>query len=139
MLLTMMILLAISSTIIELMFAAKITWWRTNAYRFKWFNLIISLVLSWILGFAFGAAGLVVMGAAMISTALSVPGYAFLHWNYDSEQAKKYNGNTLSHVRKKWSQAFKDLAKMIYAVIRVLTFPIWSVRWIIQKVNSYKS
>ena len=135
MLFSMMIALAIASSIVELMFAAKIVWWRQNAYRLKWFNMAISLVLSWILGLMFGAAGLIVMGAAMISTAMSIPGYAFLHWNYDSPQAARHGGNMLSHIRKKWVQAFKDLAKVIYTVIKVITFPIWIARWMYQKIS----
>ena len=135
MLFSMMIALAIASSIVELMFAAKITWWRQNAYRLKWFNMTISLVLSWILGLMFGAAGLIVMGSAMISTALSIPGYAFLHWNYDSPQAQRYGGNMLVHIRKKWTQAFKDLAKVIYTIIKVITFPIWVSRWMYQKLT----
>jgi hypothetical protein len=133
MLFSMMIALAIASSIVELMFAAKITWWRQNAYRLKWFNMTISIALSWFLGFLFGAAGLIVMGAAMISTAMSIPGYAFLHWNYDSPQAARHGGNMLVHIRKKWIQAFSDLAKVIYTVIRVITFPIWVTRWIFNK------
>lgn len=136
MLLSMMILLAIASSIVELMFAARIKWWRQNAYRLKWFNMLISIVLSWILGVMFGAAGLIVMGAAMISTAMSIPGYAFLHWNYDSPQAERHGGNMLSHMRKKWVQAFKDLAKIVYTVIRVITFPIWGLRWVANKINN---
>jgi len=136
MLLSMMILLAIASSIVELMFAARIKWWRQNAYRLKWFNMLISLVLSWILGIMFGAAGLIVMGAAMISTAMSIPGYAFLHWNYDSPQAERYGGNMLSHMREKWVQAFKDLFKVLYTVIRVITFPVWGLRWVANKINN---
>jgi len=134
----MMIVLGFSSFIVEMMFAVNIPWWRQNAYRLKWVNMIISITLSSILGFLFGAAGLVVMGAALLGTVLSIPGYAFLHWNYDSPQAQRHGGNMLSHIREKWVQAFKDLAKIIFTVIKVITFPIWSIRWLIQKVNAHK-
>jgi len=133
-----MIVLGFSSFIVEMMFAVNIPWWRQNAYRLKWVNMIISITLSSILGFLFGAAGLVVMGAALLGTVLSIPGYAFLHWNYDSPQAQRHGGNMLSHIREKWVQAFKDLAKIIFTVIKVITFPIWSIRWLIQKVNAHK-
>ena len=136
MFLTMMIVLGLSSFIVEMMFAVNIPWWRQNAHRLKWFNMIVSITLSSILGFLFGAAGLVVMGAALFGTVLSIPGYAFLHWNYDSEQAARYGGNMLSHIRGKWVQAFKDLAKVIYTVIKVITFPVWGLRWVINKINS---
>jgi len=42
----------------------------------------------------------------------------------------------LSHIRGKWVQAFKDLAKVIYTVIKVITFPVWGLRWVINKINS---
>jgi glucan phosphoethanolaminetransferase (alkaline phosphatase superfamily) len=131
MLFSMMIWLAVASALVELIFAAKVPVWRKNAYRFKWFNMLISIVLSFILGLMFGATGLITLGAAIISTALSVPGYSFLHWNYDSPQAQRHGGDMLKHLRKKWLQAFKDLAKLVYAVIRFITFPIWVTRWFV--------
>lgn len=138
MFLSMMIVLGFSSFIVEMMFAVNIPWWRQNAHRLKWVNMIISIALSAILGFVFGAAGLVVMGAALLGTVLSIPGYAFLHWNYDSDQAKAHGGNMLRHIRSRWVQAFKDLAKVIYAIIKVITFPIWAARWIYLKINKAK-
>lgn len=135
MLFNMMIVLAISSFLVEMMFAAKLPWWRRNAYKYKWFNMVISIALSWFLGFVFGAAGLVVLGAALISTALSVPGYAILNWNYDTIDAKKYNTGKFSVVFKKWTQAFSDFGKVIYSIIRVITFPIWSIRWLVNKLS----
>ena len=139
MLFMMMIWLAIASTIVEMMFAAKIPYWRKNAHKFKWVNMVMSILLSFVLGLMFGAAGLIALGAAMISTVLSIPGYAFLHWNYDSPQASKHGGNMTRHLRAKWSQAFKDLAKMIYGIIRVITFPIWATRSILNKINTIKT
>lgn len=130
-----MIVLAISSFLVEMMFAAKLPWWRRNAYKYKWFNMVISIALSWFLGFVFGAAGLVVLGAALISTALSVPGYAILNWNYDTIDARRYSTGKFSVVFKKWTQAFSDFGKVIYSIIKVITFPIWSVRWLVNKLS----
>lgn len=138
MLLTMMIMLAIASTVVELMFAAKIPAWRKNAHKFKWLNMVISIALSFILGIAFGAAGIIALGAAMISTVLSIPGYALLHWNYDSSQAQKAGGNLIASGWKKWKQALSDLFKIIYKLIRFITAPIWITRNIIHKYQSYK-
>lgn len=139
MLLSMMLLLAIASSIVELMFAAKIPAWRKNAHKKKWFNMTISVLLSFVLGILFGAAGLIALGAAMISTVLSIPGYAFLYWNYDSPQAQRNGGNLTAHIYRKWIQAFKDLAKVIYAIIRFITFPVWGTRLAIQKYNKLKT
>ena len=139
MLFTMMIALAISSTVVEMMFAARFPIWRKNAHKYKWVNMTLSILLSFILGVMFGAAGLITLGAAMISTVLSIPGYTFLHWVYDSPQALKHNGNMIVHLRAKWGQAFKDLAKVIYGIIRIITFPIWATRAVIIKLNSVKA
>lgn len=138
MLFQMMIFLAVASSIVELVFAANVPAWRQLAYKHKWFNMTVSILLSFILGIMFGASGLIAMGAAMISTALSIPGYQFLYWNHDSEMAKKHGGNMMRHIKAKWMQAFKDLAKVIYAIIRVITFPIWGTRLAFQKYQSFK-
>lgn len=138
MLFSMMIALAISSTLVEMMFAARIPAWRKNAHKYKWVNMTLSILLSFILGVMFGAAGLITLGAAMISTVLSIPGYTFLHWAYDSPQALKHNGNMILHLRAKWGQAFRDLAKVIYGIIKIITFPIWATRAVIIKLNSFK-
>lgn len=138
MLFMMMIWLAVASTVVEMMFAARIPSWRKNAHKYKWVNMTLSLLLSFILGVMFGAAGLIALGAAMISTVLSIPGYAILHWNYDSKEAQKHGGNMIHYLRGKWIQAFKDLAKIIYGIIRIITFPIWATRAVINKLNSLK-
>jgi len=139
MLFSMMIALALASTVVEMMFAARIPAWRKNAHKYKWVNMTLSILLSFILGIMFGAAGLITLGAAMISTVLSIPGYAILHWNYDSKEAQKHGGNMIHFLRGKWIQAFKDLAKIIYGIIKIITFPIWATRAAIQKINSIKT
>ena len=138
MLFMMMIWLAIASTVVEMMFAARIPAWRKNAHKYKWLNMTLSLLLSFVFGLMFGAVGLIALGAAMISTVLSIPGYMVLHWNYDSPQALKHGGNMTNYLRAKWLQAFKDLAKVIYAIIRIITFPIWATRSIMNKINEVK-
>lgn len=139
MLFSMMIVLAITSTILELMIAAKIPAWRRWSYNSKLFNLINSLALSYLMGIAFGAAGLIAMGAGIISTLLSYPGYKFLYWMYDSPMAKKHGGNMFEYTKKKWMTAFKDLFQVIYTVIKVITFPLWVTRWIFQKLAKLNS
>jgi len=136
MLLTMMLILAVTSTVLELMIAAKIPAWRKLSHRSKLFNLVNSLVLSFLIGVAFGAAGLIAMGAGVISTLLSYPGYKFLYWMYDSPMALKHGGNMFEYTKKKWMTALKDLAKVIYSVIRVITFPVWATRWAYNKINN---
>jgi hypothetical protein len=134
-----MLILAITSTLLELMIASKIPAWRRLSAKSPLFNLVNSLLLSFLVGIAFGAAGLIAMGAGVISTVLSVPGYQFLHWNYDSPQAKRSGGNIIKNSRHKWSTAFSDLFKLIYKIIRVITFPIWIIRSATIKYNAYKT
>jgi hypothetical protein len=138
MLLSMMLILAVTSTVLELMIAAKVPAWRKLSAKNPLFNLLNSLFLSFLVGIAFGASGLIAMGSGVISTVISVPGYKFLYWNYDSPMAQNHNGNMMAHIKKKWTQAFKDLAKVIYSVIRVITFPIWGTRLALQKYQAFK-
>lgn len=140
---SMMLILAIASTMVEGMFAAKIPLWRQYAHKYKWFNMTISILLSFVLGFAFGAEGLIAMGAAVISTVLSVPVYAAIHWNYDTPRAKARGSEYTYYKAKfksdwnKWKIALSDLAKLTYTLIRFVTFPIWMTRIIYQKLKPY--
>jgi len=135
----MMIILAVTSTLLELMIAAKIKWWRVKSYESKLFNMLNSLFLSFLIGLAFSASGLIAMGAGVISTVLSVPGYKFLHWNYDSEQAQKHNGNMMQHLKSKWFQTIKDFFTLVYKILRIITFPIWGTRWAVTKLKAIKT
>lgn len=139
MLLSMMLILAVTSCALELMIASKVPPWRRLSAKSPLFNLINSLFISFIMGLAFGASGLVALGAGVISTILSVPGYQFLYWNYDSPQAKASGGNIMKHNRSKWGSAISDLFKLIYKIIRIITFPIWGLRWLNQKLNKRKT
>ena len=136
---TLAIMLALASTIIEMSLAAKFPAWRKAAKKNKTINMIISILLSFILGILFGAGGLIAMSAAMISTVLSIPGYAFLEWAYDSPQAAKRGGNQMEYYSKRWKQALADLVQLTYKVIRIITLPIWATRNAIIKLNSIKS
>lgn len=139
MLLSMMLILAVTSTLLELMIAAKIPAWRRLSAKSPLFNLLNSLFISFLTGLAFGAAGLIAMGAGVISTVLSVPGYQFLHWNYDSEMAKRNGGSMYKYTVNKWKTVISDFFKILYKILRVITFPIWATRSVLQKWNQYKS
>lgn len=136
--LSFVFILAFASCAIEMMFAAKIPAWRKAAKKYKIFNLIASLGLSYIIGSMFGAAGLIAMTAAIFSTILSIPGYIFLEWAYDSPQAQKHGGNLIKYHKDRWSTVMSDLMTLIYKVIRVITFPIWATRSLITKYRELK-
>lgn len=133
----MMIILAVTSTLLELMIAAKIPAWRRLSAKSPLFNLLNSLFISFIMGIAFGAAGLVAMGSGVISTVLSVPGYQFLHWNYDSEMAKRNGGSMWKYTLNKWSTTIKDFFQLVYKIMRIITAPIWITRILLQKRSAY--
>lgn len=140
------IVLALASFILEMMVAAKIPAWRRNAKKYKMVNLVLSILLSFVMGVLFGAAGLIVMTAAILSTLMSIPGYTFLYWCYDSPQAIKNGGNQVAHIKKQTINSFRkmktaliDLFNLIYKIIRFITFPIWGTRAALNKIRSYRS
>ena len=139
MLLTMMLILAITSTLVELLIASKIKWWRQKSHDNKLFNVLNSLLLSFLIGLAFSASGLIAMGAGVISTLLTIPGYQFLHWNYDSPMAQKHGGNMMLHLKSKWFQTIKDFFTLVYKILRIITFPIWGTRWAVTKLKAIKT
>ena len=139
MLLTMMLILAITSTLVELLIASKVKWWRQKSHDNKLFNVLNSLLLSFLIGLAFSASGLIAMGAGVISTLLTIPGYQFLHWNYDSPMAQKHGGNMMLHLKSKWFQTIKDFFTLVYKILRIITFPIWGTRWAVTKLKAIKT
>lgn len=133
-------ILAIASTAVELMIAAKIPTWRINAHKYKLVNLGLSILLSYIIGILFGAAGLIAMTAAIVSTIMSIPGYKILHWMYDSPQAQARGGNQYTYYKNsynvhkaRWSVVINDFFKILYKILRIITFPYWIGRAILKK------
>lgn len=137
------ITLAVASFLVEMMIASKVPLMRQLAKNNLLVNLAISLGLSYFIGIMFGAIGLTAMTAAIISTLMSVPGYAFLEWTYDSEKAHAEGGNRIKHKKeqvqvttKKWTQTLSDFFKIIYGILKVITFPIWIIRSITSKTQT---
>lgn len=142
---TFVIILAFASTAIEMMFAAKIPAWRRNAHKFKMVNLVLSVALSFVLGVLFGAAGLIAMTAAILSTILSIPGYAILHWAYDSPEAIARGGDQFAYhkahfqeIKAHWGEVLSDLGKVIYKILRIITAPYWMARAVVRKYKQVK-
>lgn len=139
--LTMVLILAITSTLLELMIAARIPLWRKWSYRSKLFNLLNSMFLSYLIGLAFGAQGLIAMTAGILSTFLTIPGYTFLHWNYDSDKALdtpeknrlENTKNKVKQTKQKISEPTSDLFKMTYFTAKVVTSPLWVPRRVYRK------
>jgi len=134
--LTMVFLLAIMSTVLELMIAANVPLWRQWSHKSKLFNLLNSMFLSYFIGLGFGAQGLIALTAGVLSTFLTIPGYSYLNWNYDTEIAKtKYEGNRYKYAKKvskpkivKAKELGSDLIKVGYVTGKVITAPLWISR-----------
>ena len=151
MLLSMMIILSITSCALELMIASKVPIWRRLSGKYPLFNLLNSLVISFVMGIAFGAAGLVTLGAGIISTIMSVPGYKFLYWNYDTPEAHAQGGNRSKyywsnfHVHcARWRKVLGEFNQLMYAFFRAITFPVrifnkcyQVIRPLILKINAH--
>jgi hypothetical protein len=130
------IILAVASTAIELMLAAKIPAWRKNAHKYKLVNLGFSIVLSFVIGILFGAAGLIAMTAAILSTIMSIPGYKVLHWRYDSPTAVQRGGDQVAYHVNRWKQVISDFFKLVYKILRIITFPFWAFRAVRDRRNT---
>lgn len=144
--LTMVFLLALTSCALELMIAAKIPAWRRFSARSPLFNLLNSLFISYLMGIAFGAAGLIAMSAGVISTLMSIPGYQFLAWNYDSPKAQSLGTTRTAHAKEsayvkyhKSKEVIQDLGKIAYGTGKVVTAPIWIPRRINTKIKARKA
>jgi hypothetical protein len=144
MLLSMMLILAITSCLLELMIAAKIPAWRKLSAKSGLFNLLNSLAISFVMGIAFGAAGLVALGAGVISTILSVPGYQFLRWNYDTYTARAQGGNRTVYYWKnfhvhwaKWRKVLGEFNQLVYTIFRIITIPVRFLNAVFKFIRPY--
>lgn len=143
--LIMAFMLAIMSAALELMIAAQVPLWRQWSHKSKLFNLLNSMFLSYLIGIAFGAQGLIAMTAGVLSTFLTIPGYALLNWNYDTEKAKVQDGNRYQYAKKtvkpkleKGKELGSDLIKVGYITGKVVTSPLWISRKVYRKFKSSK-
>lgn len=134
--LTFVFMLAFASFVFEMLIAAKFPFWRKLAHSSKIANLAMSVFLSYILGIAFGAAGLIAMTAAILSTLMSIPGYAMLAWNFDTPKAQALpEKSRYQHGAKKWKQVGSDTTKVAYGTLKVVTAPVWIPRKIYKSIK----
>lgn len=138
----MALMLGFTSFVVEMMIASNFPYWRQLAHKNKAFNMIGSISLSATIGFLFGAAGLIMMTGALFGTMLSIPGYAYLNWNYDTPKARVNGGNRYRHMKneakpkyEKTKELGRDLVKTGWFVGRTITAPIWISRKIYLKIK----
>jgi hypothetical protein len=119
-------ILAIASSLLEMAFAFKVPLWARLAGRFPVLGLVASISLSWFLGKMFGAAGLIALMGGILSTLITVPCYVIVEkWHAGEIQPK------IVKFRKDWEslvQLARDVGKVIYILLRIITFPIWAYR-----------
>ncbi len=96
--LTVSIMLAVCSMIIEQLIMCKIPGFRTVVSGNFLLNVIVSLGLSWILGEVFDAKGVTVLTAAMLSTAGSSIIYRVLRL---SDSTRRIYRGTTQRVRRR--------------------------------------
>ena len=139
-----------SSFALEMVIAAKLPIWRKFAGRYLLANMGLSLLLSVCLGMVFGAVGLIALTAGVMSTLMSIPGYRFLHWNFDSELARQQGGNRfhyiwngfklgLSHriaTAKQWCVfLIVRTKKLLKVFVRTISIGSRFMRWIVRQAK----
>lgn len=132
-------ILAFTAFMAEMIFASKVSFWRQIAAKSKLANLIMSLLFSYTLASLFGAAGLIAMTAAILAMLMSIPGYAALAYLLDSEHAKEKGGDLMKYYWEKFSSVMSDFIILTYKTLRVITFPVWGTRAVVNKVKAFRA
>ncbi len=114
-------------------------------------NTIGSFTLSFAQGKMFGATGLVIAMSGAISTGMSQLYFVAEKWVQDNTQHKtiyeylmaQYNslkerGPKIREGFDNMVQLAKDLWKVIYFCLKVITFPIWGTRNVLNWLDSHK-
>jgi hypothetical protein len=143
-------ILAMSSFALEMVIAAKLPIWRKFAERYLLANMGLSLLLSACLGMVFGAVGLIALTAGVMSTLMSIPGYRFLYWNFDSELSHRQGGNRLRYIwngfklgllhriatAKQWCLLLIVRTKKLLKVfVRTISIGSRFMRWIVRQAK----
>jgi len=133
MLLQMMVLLALASTAVEGFFAWHVPAWRRITKKYRLLDLFFSFFLSFAMGKFMGApSGLVIFGAGVISTVISMPMYPALNWC-------EANAGKIAQWRMKGQEMAQDLVRLMVFLIRVVTFPFWFSRRVHAAVTTFRS
>lgn len=121
MFLHMALLLAMTSLLLEGIFAYRIPAYRHFVEKREYVAIFISMAGSYFLGQIFGAQGLVCLMAGIMSTVASPPMYKLLGWyerNKIEVNAKYYE------IR----QTMIDFMRLLYKLMRLLTLPFRVIR-----------
>lgn len=116
--LTTAIVFGIIAAILELRLALKIPIIRKLVERFSVVGIGFSIGLSLLLGMLFGAAGMIVMFAAILATTLTQPVYVFLN------KTKKQTSKTKQQVED-FKATWRPVGKLIKYAFLLVTAPLW--------------
>lgn len=118
-------MLAVTSTIVEIVLLLKFKPLLNFLLKHKALDLIFSFALSYVLGTLFGATGLIAMTAGIFSTLLSMV-------IYESGMLKPEN-------REKVTETKNMVVKTIKFWYRVASSPVRAIGWCSNKVNAVKA
>ena len=76
-LLALVLLMAVISAIVEFRLIASVPGLKWLVTRFRYTGIVLSILLSWLLGAMFGAGGMIVFAASLLSTIFTDPYYAY--------------------------------------------------------------
>lgn len=122
--LTLMLILTAVSAVIELAIVSKVPVLGHLFDKLWLIGMFWSIGLSWFLGTIFGAAGLIALSAGLLSTCVTMVVYRF----HLMEAAHSFKQNQLPKI----VQVGRDVLRVMYITLRIITFPIWATRAVIR-------
>lgn len=123
------LILAVCSTAFEMIIASKWDWWRTKAAHSLLVCGVGSIVLSYVLGVAFGAHGLIGMTAGIMSTVMSAMCYPILelYLKHKTEIAG-YKTRSRAWLERN-IQTLADFGRFLMSIVRLVTLPFRIIRF----------
>lgn len=118
MIITASFIVAFFSFLIEAVMAFKIPAWKRLGIRYTIAGVLMSLILSWLIGLLFGASGIIVMMAGLISTGLSYLMYVGME--YVDTHPKEYQ-KIVDGIKNAYKQILEVTSSLV-AIIKVLGF-----------------
>ena len=114
---------AFFSAVFEILIAQKVPTFRRWSGENMIINLVGSMFISFLTGYAFGAGGTILACAALISTLMTVPYYKAAHFWYDDGGWQRWEAFKI-----RWSQLLKDTGQFIHTTLRAITGPVRAFR-----------
>lgn len=134
--LTTALVLALASAFIEFKLFYSVPFLRKLVEKSTAIGIAMSVFLSFVIGTLFGAAGLIVMVAALVSTMMTEPVHSVMRRAKRRPQQTEQTRSVIDEYRATWGWVFS----LIRVSFKVVTFPIWFPvkvrRWWMQSAGS---